>query len=390
MPPLSRRIPLVAVLSLVVSLPSTRAAAPSTTLVSAQPPAGVLPVSVENERQAAVRRACDWLVANQHADGSWSDTNYPALTALPLWALARSGDPSRKPVMDKAVAFILGCVQEDGGIYRNMPGKKGGGLSNYNSAICMTALYETGDKALIPVILKARGFVAAAQHLGDDIYSGGFGYDASTGRAYTDLLNTFYTVQALRLTAGAEDSRPAGERRTDIDWAAAITFIERMQNTEAAGREKGGFFYNPTDATKGGATTNGQGVVTFRSYGSMTYSGMLALIYANISRDDYRVRSAFDWAAANWTLDENPGMGSQGLYFFYAVLSRALSAFGQDLVPRPEAKPVNWRVAVAEKIISLQKVDPKTGGYWINDNNRFWENDPVLVTSYALLALESL
>lgn len=381
---------LVAALILAASLSPSRASAQTTTLVSAQPPAGVLPVSVENERQAAVRRACDWLVAHQHAGGSWSDTNYPALTALPLWALARSGDPSRKPAMDKAVRFILGCVQPDGGIYRDVPGKKGGGLSNYNTAICMTALYETGDKALIPVVLKARGFVAAAQHLGDDVYSGGFGYDASTGRAYTDLLNTFYSVQALRLTAGAEDSRPAGEKRADIDWDAAVKFIERMQNTDAAGSEKGGFFYNPTDATKGGATTNAQGVVTFRSYGSMTYAGMLALIYANVNRNDYRVRSAFDWAAANWSLNENPGMGAQGLYFFYAVLSRALSAYGQDLVPRGDAQPVNWRVAVAEKVISLQKVDPKTGGYWANDNNRFWENDPVLVTSYSLLALESL
>jgi squalene-hopene/tetraprenyl-beta-curcumene cyclase len=37
-----------------------------------------------------------------------------------------------------------------------------------------------------------------------------------------------------------------------------------------------------------------------------------------------------------------------------------------------------------ERILSLQQAD----GSWANANNRFWENDPVLATSYALLALE--
>jgi len=35
-------------------------------------------------------------------------------------------------------------------------------------------------------------------------------------------------------------------------------------------------------------------------------------------------------------------------------------------------------------VISLQKPD----GSWVNENNRWWENDPVLVTAYSLLALE--
>lgn len=381
----------VVVVTACLTLAAEAAPASATTvLVGSKTPAGSLPVSLGNEASAAIRRGCDWLVAGQRPDGSWSDTNYPALTALPLWALVRSGDPSRKPAIDKAVQHILTFVQNDGGIYRNMPGRKGGGLSNYNTAICMTALFETGDAALIPVILKAREFVASAQHLGDDVYRGGFGYDKSTGRAYTDLLNTFYSVEALRLTAGAEDSRPAGSKKTEVNWEETVKFIERMQNPASAGTNNaGGFFYNPTDP-KAGATTNAAGVVTLRSYGSMTYAGMLAMIYAKVNRNDHRVQSAFDWAAAHWTLEENPGMGAQGIYFFYTVLTRALSAYQQDLVPRKGAQPLNWREEVARKVVALQQVDPKTGGFWVNANNRYWENDPVLVTSYALLALEHL
>ena len=39
-----------------------------------------------------------------------------------------------------------------------------------------------------------------------------------------------------------------------------------------------------------------------------------------------------------------------------------------------------------KKLVSLQKFE----GFWQNENNRWWENDPVLVTSYSLLALEIL
>ena len=42
-----------------------------------------------------------------------------------------------------------------------------------------------------------------------------------------------------------------------------------------------------------------------------------------------------------------------------------------------------WKKELSAKVISLQKPD----GSWANDNNRFWEADPVLCTSFALLVL---
>lgn len=72
----------------------------------------------------------------------------------------------------------------------------------------MTALHATGCPDLTPVVLRARTDAAGAQYLGDDEYRGGFGYDSSTQRAYTDLLNTFYAAQAMRTTADAEEAAP--------------------------------------------------------------------------------------------------------------------------------------------------------------------------------------
>lgn len=362
-----------------------------TTLISAIQPAGTMDVSLRNEVNASIDRALDWLAAQQREDGSWSNGNFPALTALPARTFIASSHPMKPRVLGAAIGYIRSCVREDGGIYRDMQGRKGGGLSSYNTAICMTTLHATGDRSLAPIVLKARRFMAAAQHLGGDVYRGGFGYDAHTDRKYTDLMNTYYAVRAMRTTQDVEDLRPSGEKRIDINWSETVKYITRMQNKPETGPDQsGGFFYKPGQS-KAGATTNDSGAVVFRSYGSITYVGLLAMVYANVSRDDVRVRSAYQWSTRHWSLEQNPGMGRQGLYFFYQVLSKALAAYEVDLVPLPDGSLLNWREEVAKKLVGLQKIDPKTGhGFWSNDTGRFWENDPLLVTAYCLLALQEL
>lgn len=337
---------------------------------------------------AAVARGLDWLQQQQATNGAWSRAQFPALTALPLWAVCGSGETNRGAMVDKAVGFLLSCVQTNGSICVHVPGVKGGGLPNYNTAIAMTALHATGRRELIPVILAARAYVAGSQHFGDDVYSGGFGYDRSTGRAYTDLDNTFFAMEAMRRTQDAEDHRPATQKRVDVNWNAAIEYVSKLQNTAASSttNDAGGFVYNPDDTGKGGVGTNAEGKVYLRSFGSITYVGLLALIYADVTRADPRVVSAVDYASRHWTLDENPGMGAQGLYFYYNVMTRSLATAGINALPRKQGggAEIAWRNEAIRKIVSLQQPD----GKWINDNNRFWENDPVLATAYSLLALE--
>jgi squalene-hopene/tetraprenyl-beta-curcumene cyclase len=288
----------------------------------------------------------------------------------------------------RAVAYILTCVQTNGGIYVEVPGRKGGGLSNYNTAICMTALHAVGRPDLTRVIQRAREFVAGAQHFGDDLYTGGFGYDRQTQRAYTDLMNTHFSMEAMRRTQSVEDLRPAGEKRADIDWNAALAYVDRLQSKPGEGmpaEDVGGFIYNPDDPKAGVATNGPTGKVVLRAYGSITYAGLLSMIYADVPRNDPRIASAVDFAARHWTLDENPGMGEQGLFFYYNVMSRALHTARLDQIARKSGGDgaIAWREEVARKVVSLQRPD----GSWANANNRFWENDPVLATAYALLAL---
>ena len=374
-----------------VALPPATAAKPagSAELIASQTTAGKVDISLQNEAKAAIQRGLKWLASHQKENGAWSNEDFPALTALPLWAFSWGEHPDKDKITSNAVAFILGSVQADGGIYRNVEAK-GGGLANYNTAICMTGLHATGKPELGAVVRKAREFVAAGQHTGDDVYNGGMGYDKATGRQYADLSDTVIAVEAMRFTQSAEDNRPAGEKRADLKWQGVTQFLGHVQNDASTGPSNaGGFAYRPEES-KAGTTTNADGTVVFRSYGSMTYAGLLTLIYADVDRKDPRVRSAFEWTVRHWTLNENPGMGQEGLYYFYNVLTKALSAYGQDMITREDGTKLDWRTEVVRKLINLQKIDPATGeGYWINDAGRWWEADPVLTTSYVLIALEA-
>lgn len=335
---------------------------------------------LSQEVKASVRKGLEWLKTQQKPNGAWSEEGMPALTALPLWSFAASGEKAYAPEVSRAVAFLLSKQQPDGGIYVPVPERKGGGLGNYNTSICIAALHATGLPEALPAVLKGRSYVAASQHIGDDSHTGGFGYDKDAGRRYTDLNNTHFSMDAMRRTQGAEDARPAGERRVDINWDAALKYVMQMQNTE--GETAGGFAYNTQDP-KSGVVTNEGGRVMLRAYGSMTYAGVLAMVHAKLDKSDPRVRSAVEYGSRFWTLEENPGQGQQGLYFYFNVMARALSAAGLDVLPRQGGGGIEWKEAVVRKVVSLQKPD----GSWANDNNRWWENDPVLATSYSLLAL---
>lgn len=354
-----------------------------------------LPAEVQKEAKAAVVKGLAWLAAHQNAAGYWSDERNPAMTALPLWAFAGAGSGKQYAgQVDKAVAFILGKAQPDGGIYTPNPQRGGAGLGNYNTSICMMGLHATGRKDVVRTIQKAREYTASTQLTGDDEHTGGFGYDRG-GRRHTDLTNTGITLDAMRRTQDVEDLRPAGEKHADLNWDAAQKYVLNMQQKE--GEDKGGFLYvksfGPRPGTgQGGPRGEGKGAgpggaltrPPLRSYGSITYVGLLSMVHTQLKRSDPRVISALDYCTKHWTLDENPGQGGQGIYFYYNILTRALTAAGVDAIPQESGGTLNWREALIRKLISLQKAD----GSWINENNRWWENDPVLVTSYSLLALE--
>ncbi|HEX8294783.1 MAG TPA: prenyltransferase/squalene oxidase repeat-containing protein [Chthoniobacteraceae bacterium] len=356
--------------------------------------------SLRNEIQSAISKGLAFLKAQQHADGSFrnpltpaAEPEHPALTALPLLAFYRdpagSAREANAALLAKGYAFLRSHVQPDGGIYLK-------GLSNYNTSVSLMALLNSGEPNDEPILLAARNFVASQQASGmiKPETNGGFGYGptgSSPRRQHPDLDNTLVSLEALRTFARA---RPAVEVSAgkDLDWKAAIDFISRCQNLPSHNemawasddpQNKGGFVYYPGFTNSETVELPG-GKKALRSYGSMSYAGLLSFIYADLRKDDLRVQAALDWLGKNYTLEENPGMGRQGLYYYYHLAAKGLATAGLRELTTPEGKPIHWPRELGLKLIQLQNGD----GSWVNDTARWMEKDPVLVTAYSVLTLE--
>ena len=63
--------------------------------------------------------------------------------------------------------------------------------------------------------------------------------------------------------------------------------------------------------------------------------------------------------------------------------AKALDAAGLDMIEDDQGNRHDWRRDLRQELIRRQRPD----GSWINQNSRWMEGDPSLVTGYALLAL---
>ena len=217
--------------------------------------------------------------------------------------------------MKKGYAFIRSNAKPDGGIYSR-------GLANYNTSVALMALLNTGEPQDEPLIKTAHDFIVGQQAmtLPRADLNGGISYGPnSTSRQHPDLDNTLVALEALRAYKAA---RPAAEVAAgkDLNWAAAIDFVTRCQNLPSHNKEpwasddpanKGGFIYFPGDSKAGEMDLPG-GKKALRSYGTMSYAGLLSFIYADLKKDDPRVVAALDWLKENYTVDENPGTPTPG------------------------------------------------------------------------------
>jgi squalene-hopene/tetraprenyl-beta-curcumene cyclase len=326
------------------------------------------------ELRAEIHRAIDrglkWLRTQQQSDGSWE--HHPGLTALALTAFVRSPRAYAEedgPFVRNAVGYLRGMVKAGGGIYdRDLPA--------YNTAVSVMAFCALGNPEHGALIRDARDFLVELQadegegyRPGDKFYGGiGYGNDERP-----DLSNLQYALEGLK-KVGLEQDDPA--------WDRAVRFLERCQNRSESNDQSwaandGGFVYHPGHSMAGGT----------RSYGSMTYAGIKSLIYANLERDDPRVKAALDWVRSHYTLDENPGLGAQGLYYYYHTFAKSLRVYGEAVIVDDRGVEHRWANELARVLLARQDSE----GYWVNsESGRWWEDNKVLVTAETLLAFEEL
>lgn len=353
-------------------------------------------LSIKNEVRQSIARGNAWLATQQKEKGLWDDGGIPAFTALALTAGVR--DPSLELPVDgklpdhlkKGFDWLLAQQKEDGGIYNR-------GLTVYNTATSITALSSANRKEFEAAIVKGRRHLISKQwDIGekgktDNPNDGGIGYGSKDD--HTDMSNTYLAIEAIALSDKIiQDGNYADEPK--LNWDAALTFLSRSQNLKATNdqpwasddeKNKGGFLYTPGDS-KAGQDIGADGKVALRSYGSISYAGLLSLIYAKLEPGDPRVVAVKEWLAKNYTVNENPNMGAEGLFYYYQAMAKALNAAGIDKIKLADGKEADWRKDLAGKLLSSQRED----GSWINENGRWMESNSVLVTAYTVMALEEI
>ena len=349
--------------------------------------------SLRNEVQAAIDKGVRFLKSKQDAAGCIGSPDHTAFTALAVMAMM--GDPrvSDQPMPDeakKAYAFLLASQKEDGGIYTT-------GLPNYNTSLSLTALTLAGQEPQYKAaILKARRLVIAGQYddgekgKQDTPYDGGVGYGS---KPPTDMSNTHFALEALYHARRYLQDDPDSKNEPQLNYSAAIDFVSRCQNLSATNKStwvsddaknKGGFIYRPGESKNPTPDDLGNGKTALRSYGSMGYAGLLSFIYADVKPTDERVAAVKTWLAKNYSIKENPGLGDEGLYYYYHTMAKCLNTAQMDFLETPDGKQINWRADLSKQLFNLQKPD----GSWASENGRWMEKDPILVTAYAVLALE--
>ena len=379
---------------LVQPLPPEHRIAPSFTQNDLEP-------TLDQQARAAITKGLEALRAIQSTDGLWgvgqeaNPTGAPrqktpvdlAITALVVKAFAQAGQGDDTAAI-RGINALLAARQTDG-TYGAGP------LTNYVTASIVSALaaqdeFEYGGVILDTTTqLKQMQWDEAEGLTKSQDWYGGSGYG---NRGRPDLSNTQMMLEAL-YDAGVSPDEPAVQR--------ALAFVSRAQNLRATNDSSwntndGGFIYTPANGGESmaseaaGEGRDGRALLaanespSLRSYGSMSYAGFKSLLYAGLTADDVRVRAVYDWIRNNWTLDENPGLGQQGYYYYLHALARALRVAQQNNVIDASGVVHDWRVELITALVSRQQAN----GQWINLQDRWLENEPALTTAYALLALE--
>jgi squalene-hopene/tetraprenyl-beta-curcumene cyclase len=332
------------------------------------------------EVKPVVEKGYAFLKARQGGDGSFSGKvpgQGPGITALVVAALLRNGYGPDDPVVAGGLKYLEGQVKKDGGIYDR-------GLANYVTSVAVMALSEANQGGKYDTVIKnATKFLKGLQFDGDDkdAKHGGVGY-GNGARDRPDLSNTQLFLDAL-LAAGVPKTDPAVQR--------ALKFISRCQNLPGESNDqafarktseddKGGLTYRPDPDDKPHQTAAGG----LRSLGGMTYAGLKSFLYAGVGKDDPRVKGAINWIRRHYTLKENPGMGTSGLYYYYHTFAKAMTAWGEDQFADDKGAKHDWRRELFDELKGRQRPE----GNWINArNDQFGEGNPDLATAFALLAL---
>jgi hypothetical protein len=346
----------------------------------------------------SLRRGLDWLLAQQAKDGGWHSQTYgpfkggAATTALVLYAARRLPIDVRcqhAEAWKRAWKFLEPGVQKKGFVVC-----PDGTMDEpvYATALVLLArrplLLNIKEELLISMenflinerCGKERGFKP------DDPNYGGWDLAGGTGLG-ADTLGSNVSITRFATLAVSQELQYLGLTNEIATWTT------RVQNLPG----DGGFFFHPQSDHEGNKAqwADGDSREKPRSYGTATCDGLMLLAWAKdaFEEGEEKLVQSAEQAAQQWLIDHPavdrvPGFEDappetgwqQGLLFYYLMSLAQASQF------LPEDVRIERRQAILQQLLSMQKED----GRWQNESARMREDDPLIATSFAIVALGEL
>jgi hypothetical protein len=316
---------------------------------------------------AMIQRGAAWLRGQQLENGAFAragdrDVCSVAISAMATWSL---NEPEPRCLdeadADRAARYLLSNRREDGGIYD--PAR---GLAVYTSGVSVRALRTLGKREQWPELASSLSGVEL------------FSYRHSAPESFVDAAK-------------------AGEIPTAHSSSAARELLREAPPTDAARRKALEFL---ASSTQGPVRSPSRMRTPFPAHaqseiGPFSYDDLLPFVYAELAPEQQIALRARAALIAYYTPDRNPDLtrrygtagfqaGTQALFYYYFVVARTLTTFSQTTLVTADGTSHDWANEISARLLRLQQAD----GSWRNADPVWWEGEPVLTTSYALLTLK--
>lgn len=354
----------------------------------------------EIDPRPTIMRGVDWLLKQQDQDGGWHSATYGALrqgsatTAFAIYALSHLHhsfvDKKIKDATARGFEFLSPGIKK-----RGFVAAPDGSLDypTYGTAMLAAAAYQHDfgmseelresfvDWVASGQLTETREFTEKSPHYG--------GWDlmgASQVKGLTSDTNvscSSFAIEAIHHGITAKGKERHRERVAVLDRARRWT--ERCQDLQG----DGGFWFSPdTTSINHKAGWHDEQQTKPKTYASATADGLRCLRTSFfVGKDDKHIAAAEKYLEAHSEIKTVPGFAepedpngwAMGLRFYY------YQSLAKAMVPRQQWA-LQRRAVLLQHIAKLQAKD----GRWQNESARMREDDPLIATCLAIVALTTL
>ncbi|GAB4395303.1 MAG: hypothetical protein OHK0053_01930 [Microscillaceae bacterium] len=336
----------------------------------------------------ALRQACAFLWQAQAQDGAWHSQTHGllkqgvALSPFIFYTLLQVSPevyaPNPKQVK-KALRFILAQMPDSAApqaLVLEYP--------NYAAAYTLLILKKLNAPVYATHIAKMSTYLRGQQfieHRQIDIHHpgyGGWGFGETKlppGEVgHVDLSHTRRALEAL------QDSHTNTK-----EWVQkARQFLAACQHQEDKPGQQGSFFYSPVvkGANKAGQGRDGQ----IMGYATATADGLLASLAAGLSVSSPLVQQAWRWLRQHEQWHFPSGISPQDPAQWHRTLVLYHIAVRAEAYQKMKHPAKHWRKAMWQALRPYQQAN---GSFANPEGSRNKENDPLLGTALAIIALNA-